>query len=75
MPIAFKCPGCEKSYQVKIELAGKQFKCKACGGRVQVPRPKRRQPSKPVASNDDDDDFMNALCQTLSLIIRIYQYI
>ncbi len=65
MPIAFKCSDCGKSYKVKTELAGKQFKCKECGEPLRVPRPKRpKRPSQPKPSSpDDDDDFMNALSE------------
>ncbi len=63
MPIAFQCSDCGKSYKVKAELAGKQFKCKGCGEPLRVPRPKRaKRPSQPKRpSLDDEDDFLNAL--------------
>ncbi len=62
MPIEFKCSGCGKQYKVKMELAGKRFRCKACEEPIQVPRPERRAKPKPVLA-DEDDDFMNALSE------------
>lgn len=35
--IAFSCPGCQASYQVPDEHAGKSTKCRTCGTRIVVP--------------------------------------
>jgi predicted RNA-binding Zn-ribbon protein involved in translation (DUF1610 family) len=35
--IVFKCPGCEKSFSVKDEFAGKHTKCPQCGNPLRVP--------------------------------------
>ncbi|PQO47326.1 prolyl oligopeptidase family serine peptidase [Blastopirellula marina] len=37
MTIRFQCPGCNKTYQVEDQLAGKQAKCKACGASMAIP--------------------------------------
>jgi hypothetical protein len=39
MPIAFKCPNCQKGYKVKDELAGRSVVCTACKARIRVPAP------------------------------------
>lgn len=40
MPISATCPECGKTYQVKDDFAGKQFRCKECQGVVSVPTTK-----------------------------------
>lgn len=35
--ITFACPSCQKHYQVKDEMAGKQGKCKQCGQMMKIP--------------------------------------
>lgn len=35
--IAFNCPGCGKSFQVKYEFAGRKTKCPKCGATLLVP--------------------------------------
>ena len=37
MPIDVACSACDKSFRVKDELAGKKFKCSACGEVVVIP--------------------------------------
>ena len=37
MAIAVFCSGCQKSYRVKDELAGRRVKCPACSAAIQVP--------------------------------------
>jgi predicted Zn finger-like uncharacterized protein len=37
MPISTQCPQCQRSYTVTDAAAGRKFKCKDCGGVVQVP--------------------------------------
>lgn len=32
-----ECPGCGKSYRVKVEMAGKRVTCKVCGAKIQIP--------------------------------------
>src|SRR5579862_6230482 len=35
--LAFPCSHCEKRLRVRIELAGKRFKCPACGKAITAP--------------------------------------
>ena len=37
MSISVVCPGCDKKYRVKDEMAGKRIKCRACGQIVPIP--------------------------------------
>lgn len=39
MPIALRCPGCQRPYQVQDQMAGQAVKC-ACGSQFVVPRPR-----------------------------------
>jgi hypothetical protein len=47
MPSAV-CSSCSKGYRVPDEAAGKKFKCKNCGGVIQVPAPAVAVAVKPV---------------------------
>jgi len=73
MPIAVKCRKCGESYNVRDEVAGKQFKCKKCASVIRVPTSKRAgtegdflssldvvaraASNAPVYENEDEDDF------------------
>lgn len=48
MEIRTFCPSCDKRYRLPASAAGKAFKCKQCGGKVQVPG-KAAAPQAPVA--------------------------
>ena len=60
MPIAVRCRGCDKQYRVKVESAGKTFRCPQCRELVAVPDA-RSSNSEGSDFNgdhvDDDDDF------------------
>jgi dienelactone hydrolase len=75
--ISVNCPACGKCYQVKPELGGKRFRCKACEEPVSVPKttvPKAggesavlaRPKSKPAARNapGEDDEFAALLSES-----------
>jgi hypothetical protein len=52
--IGFACPGCDMTYQVKDEFAGRQTKCRKCGGALLVPtiaRPKDAVASQELTSS------------------------
>jgi dienelactone hydrolase len=51
MPIRLVCPGCQKAYQVAETAAGKDVRCKGCGGTIHVPQPE----------TDDDDALFSQL--------------
>src|SRR4051794_6727907 len=58
MSISFQCPACGKGFTVSDELAGKQGKCKQCGGVISVPRkpPTKPAPLPPVDLYDLDEE-------------------
>lgn len=41
MAISVVCSGCQSSYQVPENLAGKRAKCKKCGATMEIPQPLR----------------------------------
>ncbi|GAB5441418.1 MAG: hypothetical protein Fues2KO_17670 [Fuerstiella sp.] len=45
MPIECSCPACDKQFRVKDELAGKKFKCTACGAVVSAGPPAASPPA------------------------------
>ena len=47
MPLRVECGGCDKTYTVKDELAGKKLRCKTCGATIPIP----------AAETDADDEF------------------
>jgi len=47
--IKFNCNNCRKAYSVKVELAGRKAKCKACGETIIVPARKQAVPKDKIA--------------------------
>lgn len=37
MPTSFLCPGCNKKYRVRCEMAGKRVNCRTCGQVITIP--------------------------------------
>ncbi|MBN2710921.1 MAG: hypothetical protein JXR97_00600, partial [Planctomycetes bacterium] len=53
MPIAFKCPGCGKKYNVNDELAGKVAAC-SCGVKLRIPQTLAATAPAPMPEPDYD---------------------
>lgn len=58
MSISIQCPGCDKSYKVKPEAAGKRFKCRQCGTSLVVPT-RRSKTQKEVPNNRSNSPEFN----------------
>src|SRR4051812_13656050 len=48
MPIEVACPDCGARYRIGEQFAGKQAKCRQCGGRINVPE------AEPAPLSDED---------------------
>lgn len=59
MPIAVTCSGCDKSYQVKDEFAGKKVRCPQCQAVVTIgqPQPATAKGRKAAAKADEYEDY------------------
>lgn len=54
MAISFKCPNCDQSYNIPDSQAGKEGRCRKCGGTITVPD-KNNQPELAAVQQDDGD--------------------
>ncbi len=50
MPLTFECPGCRKSYERPLSLAGKKAHCKQCGLEFLNPAPSESRTDRPSDS-------------------------